>query len=391
MLAEIIFFVSLALVAYVYIGYTALIAALSRLLERPVRRSDITPSVSIIIAARNEEASIEAKLQNTLALDYPKERLEIIVASDGSTDRTDEIVRDHADRGVALDRRPERSGKTAAQNHAVKSSTGEILIFSDATTMYEPSAIRKIVRSFADPEVGCVSGYVVYVDRSATAVGLGLRSYWNYELMLKQFESRIGSLIGVCGCLYAVRRSSYVRLAQDMSSDFVIASEIHLQGQRSVLDPEAISTEDTNDRARDEFRMRVRIIEQTMSALHNYREVLDLRRHGMFAFQMISHKLMRYGVPVFLLLAFASNAMLIEEGWFYSQAFVAQTAFYLLAFAGWGGDRAGIKLGPMAIPYYFVFSNVATVVAFMKFARGETHVVWEPLREAVSSKKNTAS
>ncbi|HSE98481.1 MAG TPA: glycosyltransferase family 2 protein [Blastocatellia bacterium] len=384
MFAEIIFFVSIALIVYAYAGYPALVFALSRLLDRPARKGDITPKVSVIIAAYNEEAGIEEKLRNTLALDYPIDRLEIIVASDCSTDRTDEIVRAYEDRSVILHRRPERLGKTSAQNHAVKVSTGEILVFSDATTTYEPDALRKLVRSFADPEVGCVTGNVVYRDRAATAVGRGLRSYWSYEFFLKDCESRLGSLIGVCGCIYAVRRSSYVRLAHDMSSDFVIASEIHLQGQRSVYEPEAISSEETNKRARDEFRMRVRIIEQTMSAIHHYSEVLSLRRHGLFAFQMISHKLMRYGVPLFLLLAFASNAVLVGEGWFYDIAFIAQSTFYLAAFGGWIADRAGMKLGPVAIPYYFTLSNIATVVAFIKYGRGEAHVVWEPLREAVA-------
>lgn len=384
-MAEIIFFTSVALLAYAYVGYPALVWVLSRLFGRPARRADITPKVSVIIAAHNEEAGLASKLQNTLALDYPKDKLEIIVASDCSTDRTDEIARGYADRGVRLHRRPERLGKTSAQNHAVKDSTGEVLLFSDATTVYQPDTLRKIVRSFADPEVGCVTGNVVYVARDATAVGRGLRSYWDYEFLLKQCEGRLGSLIGVCGCLYAVRRSNYVPLAQDMSSDFVIASEIHLQGLRSVYDPEAVSTEDTNKRARDEFRMRVRIIEQTMSALHRYRAVLNLRRHGMFALQMISHKVMRYAVPLFLVLAYVSNAFLITAGQFYAQAFIAQSVFYLLAVAGWVGDRAGLRLGPLAIPYYFVLSNVATVVAFLKFLRGEAHVIWQPLREMNSS------
>lgn len=395
MLAEIIFITSLALAVYTYVGYPVVVFALSRLLGRAARQSDITPKVSLIIAAYNEEADIQAKLENSLALDYPKDRLEIIVASDCSTDRTDQIVSDYKDRGVRLHRRPERLGKTSAQNHAVKISTGEVLLFSDATTMYERDVLKKIVRSFADPEVGCVTGNVIYLDRSATAVGKGLRSYWGYEFFLKQCESRIGSLIGVCGCLYAVRRSSYVRLASDMSSDFVIASEIHLQGLRSVYDPEAISSEDTNKRARDEFRMRVRIIEQTISALHRYREVLNLRKHGMFAFQMISHKVMRYVVPALLALMFVSSAALAPSSTFYYWAFIAQSAFYFAALAGWLGDLAGLKLGPLAIPYYFALSNIASAAAFMKFARGEAHIIWEPLREtgepAGSSKRRAAT
>jgi cellulose synthase/poly-beta-1,6-N-acetylglucosamine synthase-like glycosyltransferase len=383
---EIVFITMLALAAYAYAGYPALVYLLSRLFERPVRRADIIPSVSIIIAAYNEERDIAQKIENTLALDYPKEKLEIIVASDCSTDRTDEIASQYQKRGVTLYRRPERLGKSVVQNAAMKHSTGEIIVFSDATTFYEPDAIRKIVRSFADPEVGCVAGHLLYVDRSVTAVGQGCRSYWGYERFIKQSESRLGSLIGVSGCLYAVRRSSYGRLALDMSSDFVIAIEIYLRGLRTVYDCEAISTEDTNKRSRDEFRMRVRIIEQTLSALHRYSEALNLRAHPLFAFQMISHKVMRYGAPFFLIAAFLSNALLAGSSEIYYLTFIGQGAFYLAAIIGWICDRLGARIGPAAFPYYFALANAASVVAFLKFMRGEAHVIWEPIRETGATK-----
>lgn len=384
-MAEISFILFIALAAYAYVGYPALVFVLSRLFGRPIAAADITPTISLIIAAYNEERDIAAKIENTLALDYPSDRLEIIVASDCSSDRTDDIVRSYADRGVILHRRPRRLGKTAAQNHAAEISKGEILVFSDATTEYERDALRKITRSFADPSVGCVTGYVVYVDRSKSAVGRGLRSYWNYEFFLKQCESRLGSLIGVCGCMYAVRRDNYVWLAHDMSSDFVIASEIHLQGQRVIYDPDAVCYEDTNKRARDEFRMRVRIIEQTMSAVYRYRRLLNVRRHGLFAFQMISHKLLRYLAPLFLAVAFLSSATLAGESRTYQILFAGQVSFYLIACLGWLCERAGLRLGALALPYYFVLSNAAIVVAFIKFVAGESHVVWEPLREPGSS------
>lgn len=376
----------LALVAYTYVGYPALVYLLSRLFEKPVRRADITPKVSVIIAAYNEERDIAQKIENTLALDYPKAKLEIIVASDCSSDRTDEIISSYAQEGITLHRRPERLGKSVAQNAAMKFSTGEIIVFSDATTLYEPDAIRKIVRSFADPEIGCVAGHLLYVDRSTTAVGQGCRSYWGYERFIKQSESRLGSLIGVSGCLYAVRRSSYVRLAFDMSSDFVIATEIHLQGLRTIYDCEAVSTEDTNKRGRDEFRMRVRVIEQTLSALHRYQEVFNLRAHPLFGFQMISHKVLRYGVPFFLIVAFLSNLWLTGSSWMYNLAFTGQAIFYLAAITGWICDRLGLRIGLLGFPYYFALANAASLVAFIKFMRGESHVIWEPVRETGSTK-----
>jgi len=375
----------LALVAYAYAGYAALVYLLSRLFERPVRRADITPKVSVIIAAYNEERDIARKIANTLRLEYPKDKIEIIVASDCSTDRTDEIVSSYAREGVMLSRQSERLGKSVAQNKAMKFSTGDILVFSDATTSYEPDAISKIVRSFADPEVGCVAGNLLYVDSSATAVGKGCRSYWGYEKFIKESESRLGSLIGVSGCLYAVRRTSYSRLALDMSSDFVIATEIYLQGLRVVYDREAIAMEDTNKRGRDEFRMRVRVIEQTLSALQSYRRIFDLRNHALFAFQMISHKILRYGVPFFLIAAFLSNLALVISSGLYGLTFLAQAVFYSAAIMGWICDRLGFRIGPLGYPYYFALANTASLVAFLKFLRGEAHVVWEPIRETGSS------
>src|SRR5262245_26816740 len=222
--AQVVFVSAMAIIAFIYAGYPALMLALSFILKRPFRRDDITPRVSVIIAAYNEERDIEAKLKNTLALDYPRDRMEIIVASDCSTDQTDEIVSGFSAQGVILYRQPGRFGKTVAQNRAVKISSGAILVFSDATTMYEPDAVRKIVRSFADPEVGCVAGQLIYADASSSAVGCGCRSYWGYEKFLKRCESQVDSLIGVSGCLYAVRRSCHARFANDMIDDFVIAT-----------------------------------------------------------------------------------------------------------------------------------------------------------------------
>lgn len=379
---EIIFISSLALIAYAYLGYPALIFVLSRLRQHPVRKQDITPAVSIIIAAHNEERDIAKKIEDTLALDYPPEKLEIIVASDCSTDRTDEIVKSFAERRVKLHRQAERLGKTMAQNSAAKVSSAEILVFTDATTGYQSDALRKLVRSFADPQVGCVSSQLIYVDRSATSIGRGCRSYWGYENFLRQSESRLGSMIGVTGCLYAVRRSSYSPLDHDMCSDFVIASEIHMKGLRTVDEPQAISLEDTNNRSRDEFRMRVRIMEQTMSALGRYREVLSVRRHGLFALQMLSHKVLRYAVAAFMVVAFITNLLIVNQSRVYIATLAVQVALYLSALAGGVLARFGAKPGALALPYYFVLANIAIIVAFVKHLRGEAHVVWEPARES---------
>lgn len=382
LIARIVLFTVAGLILFIYLGYPILMFAVSRLAPRPVSRAEIRPRVSLIIAAHNEERDIAARLENALALDYPKELLQIIVASDCSDDRTDEIVQGFSERGVILQRQRTREGKTRAQHRAISASTGEILVFSDATTKYESDTLRKLVRSFADPFVGCVAGRLVYVDGESSAVGKSCRSYWSYEHLLKSWESRAGSLIGVSGCLYAVRRSCYAKLAGDMIDDFVIAAEVQLQGLRTVYEPQAVCSEETNHRARDEFRMRVRVIEQTMNALCRYIELLDAGRHGAFLFQIVCHKALRYAIPALLILAFTANWLALEAGQFYQYAFFAQCLFYYAAFIGWLGDRAGVRLGPLSIPYYFVLINVAVVIAFMKFLNGEAHVVWEPSRNS---------
>src|SRR5438552_11189613 len=205
--AEIIFWLSASALLYTYAGYPILLALVSTVRPRKVRRGKFETPVTVIITAYNEERVLAAKIENTLALDYPRELLEIIVASDCSNDHTDEIAREFVGQGVRLHRQPERLGKTAAQNAAVEQAHGEIILFSDATSLYQPDAVRAIMPSFADPSVGCVAGRLEYVDDSGSPVGRGARSYWSYETFLKSHESRVGSLIGASGCLYAGRAS----------------------------------------------------------------------------------------------------------------------------------------------------------------------------------------
>src|SRR5262245_38510124 len=386
-----LFIAAVTLIVFVYAGYPALMFAISRMSPRPLIRADIQPRVSLIIAARNERRDIAAKLENTLALDYPKDLLQIIVASDCSEDGTDEIVRGFADRGVILSRQRARDGKTRAQHRAALNSNGDILAFSDATTKLEPDALRKLLRAFADPSVGCVAGRLVYRSDESSAVGKGCRSYWSYERLLKSWESAAGSLVGVSGCFYAVRRSCYAKLASDMIDDFVVATEMRLQGLRAVYEPEAVCVESANHRGRDEFRMRVRVIEQTMNALQRYGRLLDARKHGMFMFQLFCHKTLRYSIPLSLVLAFIANSLALGASTFYQCAFFAQLIFYFSAFVGWRAARLEVKPGPFALPYYFVLVNAAAAVAFVKFMRGEAQVVWEPLRDWTQAESAGAS
>ncbi|HKR13134.1 MAG TPA: glycosyltransferase family 2 protein [Pyrinomonadaceae bacterium] len=378
---EAIFWLSVAAIGYAYVGYPLLLIVLSRLRPRPVRSSHWTPSVTVIIAAYNEERDLAAKLENTLALDYPPSHLEIIVTSDCSSDRTDEIARSFASRGVRLHRQEERHGKTAAQNAAVTKAKGEIIVFSDATTHYRPDVLRLMVPAFADQSVGCVTGRVIYQDEKDSSVGTGTQSYWNYEFFLKKHESAVCSLIGVCGCMYAVRASAYIPLYNEACSDFIIATTMVEQGLRAVYVPEAVCSEEPNRQSKKELAARVRIISQTFSDLWRNRSVLNPFRHGFYAVELWSHKVMRYLVPVFLILIFIASAVLVTRSAFYAAVFVLQVAFYLAALASSILERLGVTFSLLALPQYFVITNLASLIAFVKFVTGERYTRWEPSRE----------
>jgi cellulose synthase/poly-beta-1,6-N-acetylglucosamine synthase-like glycosyltransferase len=378
---EAIFWLSVAAIGYAYVGYPLLLIVLSRLRPKPVKSGHWTPSVTVIIAAYNEERDLAAKLENTLALDYPPSQLEIIVTSDCSSDRTDEIARSFADRGVRLHRQEERHGKTAAQNAAVTKARGEIIVFSDATTHYHPDVLRLMIPAFADSSVGCATGRVIYQDDKDSNVGSGTQSYWNYEFFLKRHESAVCSLIGVCGCMYAVRASAYIPLYNEACSDFIIATTMVEQGLRAVYIPEAVCTEEPNRQAKKELAARVRIISQTFSDLWRNRAVLNPFRSGFYAVQLWSHKLMRYLVPVFLIAIFFASAFLATRNAFYAAVFVMQVAFYLAALVSWLLEKLGVTFGLLALPQYFVITNLASLIAFVKFLTGERYTRWEPSRE----------
>jgi cellulose synthase/poly-beta-1,6-N-acetylglucosamine synthase-like glycosyltransferase len=380
LVAEVIFWLAAGALVYTYAGYPILLFMVSALRGKPVRRGAYTPMVTVIIAAYNEERDLAAKLENTLALDYPKSHLEIIVTSDCSQDRTDEIARSFASRGVRLHRQTQRLGKTAAQNAAVEKANGEVLLFSDATTHYERDVLKVMMTSFADAQVGCVTGNVVYKEQANSAIGQGTRSYWNYEFFLKKHESSICSLIGVCGCMYAVRKSAYVPLYHEACSDFLIATMMVKQGLRAVYEPGAVCTEEPNKEANKEFAVRVRIITQTISDLWRNRSMLNPVRHGFYAVELLSHKVMRYLVPFFLLLILITSGVLATSSKLYAVLLVGQLFFYLLALLSFLVERAGIKTHWLAIPQYFLITNFASLFALMKLLRGERYVRWEPVR-----------
>lgn len=387
----IIFSISCAALIYVYAGYPLFVYLVSRLRPREIKKSFIEPTVTVLITAYNEEKDIRAKLENTLRIDYPKEKLEILVASDCSTDRTDEIVGEFARKNVKLYRQPERLGKTMAQNAAVERATGEIILFSDATTDYEPDVLKQMLPNFADESVGCVAGRLLYVDDSRSNVGKGARSYWSYETFLKKSESRACSLIGASGCLYAVRRAAYRPMYAEACSDFLICTKIYEQNLRSVYEPAAVCTEETNRQGDKELTMRVRVISQTFTDLWRNRRMMNPFRSGFYAVQLVSHKVLRYAVPLFLILIFASSLALAVSSIFFALLFALQIVFYLMALTGWLLERRGKNINVFAIPFYFTLANLASLIAFYKFLNGETYARWEPIRDTKDSDENAAT
>ena len=385
--AQIVFWTSAAALFYTYLGYPLLVRLIAALRPQHWRRFPVEPSVSFLITAYNEERDLRRKLENTLALDYPPEKLEIIVASDGSTDDTDNIVREFEPHGVRLLRVEGRVGKTETQNRAVETARGEIILFSDATTVYKPDVLRLINRNFADERVGCVAGRLVYFDKTRSSVGDGARSYWNYETFIKKSESRACSLIGVSGCLYAVRRKNYVPMYPEACSDFLIATKIREQNLVTVFEPEALATEETNNQTGKELQMRIRVIAQTFTDLWHHRRMLNPFRSGFYAIEMLSHKVLRYSVPLFLILIFVSSLILAFENIFFALALFFQTTFYVCAALALLAERAGFSVRILSLPLYFVLANAAIIIAFYKFLRGERYAAWQPIRSATEAEK----
>jgi cellulose synthase/poly-beta-1,6-N-acetylglucosamine synthase-like glycosyltransferase len=248
--------------------------------------------------------------------------------------------------------------------------------------LYEKDVLRAMLPNFADETVGCVAGKLIYVDASSSIVGKGARSYWNYETFLKESESRACSLIGTSGCLYSVRKSAYQPMYPEACSDFLIATIVYKQGLRTIYEPQAVCTEETNQKSQKEMQMRVRVISQTFTDLWRNREMLNPMRSGFFAVELISHKLLRYSIPVFLILTLlASGKAALLHSTFFLIIFALQLSFYTIALTGWILEKSEIKLGILAMPLYFVLANLAALIGFYKFLRGERYARWEPIRE----------
>jgi cellulose synthase/poly-beta-1,6-N-acetylglucosamine synthase-like glycosyltransferase len=375
-MAEFIFWLIIGANLYTYLGYPAFTFLLSVFVHNRVYKGSGEPRVTFLITAYNEEKSIAGKLEDTLSLDYPREKLEIIVASDGSTDRTDAIVKAFENRGVILCRVEGRVGKTETQNQAMKKATGDIVIFSDATTTYRKDAVRMIVRNYHDASIGAVSGRYEYVNPTGASVGLGTILFWKYENFLKGRQTNIRTVTGCCGCIYSVRRKLYENLPKDIISDLVEPLKILEKGYRIAFEPEAVAYETTTESSKQEFGMRIRVISRGMYGLLYMRKLFNPFRYGFVSFQLLSHKVMRWMIPFGLPLLLVSNLALVGRP-FYDLALMGQAAFYLAAGGGYLLERKGKKGKLFAIPLYYCVINAASIIAFFRTVTGKRAVVWE--------------
>ncbi|MDH3628278.1 MAG: glycosyltransferase family 2 protein [Acidobacteriota bacterium] len=363
---------------YIYAGYPLLVALIARCRPRPVRKGDRLPDVTILIAAHNEAESIEATIRNKLELDYPPEKLQVRVISDGSTDGTDEIVRGLSSSRVRLIRQESRGGKTLALNRGIVETDSEIVVFADANSLHAPDALRALVANFVDPEVGYVTGKMIYTDESGSPVGDGCSAYMRYENLLRRLETQAGSIVGVDGGVDAIRRGLYEPMREDQLPDFVLPLKVTAAGYRVVFEPEALLREPSLDRAGDEYRMRVRVSLRALWALHDMRRLLNPFRHGLFAWQLFSHKVLRYAAFLFLSVALLANSMLWDAGLFWRVVLVAQIAAYVAALCSWLLERIGKRIRLFYLPHYFTLINLAAAHAFFKYLLGRKQVLWTP-------------
>jgi cellulose synthase/poly-beta-1,6-N-acetylglucosamine synthase-like glycosyltransferase len=360
-LSKAIFWSALGALAWTHVGYPAAVAGFARLRPWPVRKGGRRPNVSVIVAAHDEEAVIERRLQNLLALDYPAEKVEIVVASDASTDATDDIVARIAQREPRVRLlRCERGGKVAAQDRAVRETNGEIVAFSDANAIWAAPALRKLVRNFADPDVAYVCGQLRLDD----VVGTNRESaYWRYELAVREAESAVHSVTGGNGSIYAVRRADYEEVDPRFGHDLSLPYRMVQRGRRAVYEPEAIAFEKPTPDIEDEYRRKVRMFEHCWAIVLEGRMLRGL--DPVYLAELLSHRHLRYASGVLHLAALAANAALLRHGSIYKALFAGQ-----LAFLGLAAARPGI-------PRYYVLVTWATVEALAGYLRSGVPAVWE--------------
>jgi cellulose synthase/poly-beta-1,6-N-acetylglucosamine synthase-like glycosyltransferase len=397
------FWLALALVGYTYVGYAAIVGLLARL--RPRRTGSHTgaqrdilshealpdeylPPVTLIIPAYNEVAVIRRKVANCRSLDYPTERLRLLFVTDGSTDGTPEVLAAYPE--ITVLHAPKRMGKPAAMNHAMKfvqeNAPTPIVVFTDANTEVNGAAIRRMVRHFADPSVGCVAGekrvHAAPIDQASSS---GESLYWRYESAVKRWESTLGNVMGAAGELFAIRTDCYVPLPENaLIDDFVLSFRIAMQGKRLIYEPDAYTLEHGSASIGEEWKRKRRIAAGGIQAVLWLTPLLNPLRYGLLSWQYVSHRVLRWTVtPMALVLLLPLNGWLAwRRGGLYSLLMAGQGVFYGAAWLGWRLEARRIRFKPLFVPFYFTLMNVAVFAGLAHFLRGRTDVRWERAQRA---------
>ena len=363
-----------------YALYPIIIWVSGKIFPFKVRQAEIKPTLSIIIPAFNEAKDIEKKISNTLALYYPREKMEILIGSDGSTDDTAAAVKKYGGKGITFVEFQVNRGKTAVQNDLVSLSKGEVLIFTDAASFLKEDALVNIVRNFADQRVGCVGGKMLFVDDRSNITIQSQGLYWTYESKIRALESSLGRLIGVDGPLYGVRRDCYIPLGKHIISDLIVPLLVLKQGKKVVLEPEALVFENPTRESEQELATRRRITLRGLVSLLAHSELLNPLRFPLLSGQICFHKILRWFVgPLVLLNGLA--CVFLSSNRIFTTILVFYCFFVVASVAGWILDHFGMRNRILAVPYYFTLVNLAATLGLLDFIRNKRATTWMPTRE----------
>lgn len=388
-IAAILFWLCLFIVFYSYIGYGILLLILVKMKRLLVKKRETAgsesyePDVTLFIAAYNEKDFVDAKMNNTYELDYPKEKLHVVWVTDGSDDGTPDVIRKYE--GVTVHHLPQRSGKIGAMNRGMVFVKTPIVVFCDANTMLGHESIRRIVRKFADPKVGCVSGEKrIFSKEKDSAAGAGEGLYWKYESTLKKWDAELYSVVGAAGELFAIRTELYQEVEKDtLLDDFIISLRVAQSGYTIQYDPEAYAIESASANVKEELKRKIRISAGGIQSVVRLRSLLNIFKYGTLSFQYISHRVLRWTLaPLSLLIMLISGCILaINEGilsfGFYSILFWLQILFYLGALLGWYLENKAIRVKLLFVPYYFFIMNLSVYLGLKRYLKGSQSVNWE--------------
>lgn len=370
-----LFWFALLLIVYTYIGYPIIIWILQRIKPLTIDKSSYYHHVSVVIAAHNEESSIKLRLSNLLAQDYPHEHLEIIVVSDGSSDRTIANAEVFASERLFVHALENNVGKAMALNHGVKLAKGELIVFTDARQEFQPDAINKLVANFGDETVGCVSGELHFFENSASKIEAEMGAYWRYEKFIRRSESACGSVVGATGCIYAIRRELYQSLPPGTILDDVLTPmNIARKGKRVLFETQAVAHDIISQNAAQEWRRKVRTLAGNWQ-LFSLAPWILLPWENQLWWRFVSHKLLRLLVPFAMAILFISSLLL--PGNFFLLLSLMQLVFYGIAFAGFLLP-ATRSIRVVNLSYFFIVMNVAVVAGFWKWLTGGCATTWKP-------------